>query len=473
MKILGSDEPRDQWEVSAGSSLGRCLIGHRVGEIVYLREGPLDELRYEILEIQSILVRAFQESLEHFGTLFPEDLALRKAEVRDGDVSSVLMMVAQSGIRAQELLSVYDTGYLTLEGLANLIGHHRYDVQRGLYTGEEHRLLCSIGSQEAQQEENLWARQATTVTMDLSTLITLQQLGLLGKLSERFQTIFVPQQLLSELVLEMTERKSWKSKAKHTIGFRDGHWEFVDIPQDMIEDDMKRLNELLSFVRDHCHSVPVAIEHAGLMTDSMGRARLVGATSLATLLVAQQQRIPLLADDLVLRSLGRGEYGCKGFWTLPLLSDLAERKFITSEEYRDACIRLIRTNHRYVPVTSEILLRAIRSSQSTDRDTYKVIHVLAGPDTTDSSAIPIAAEVLKVVYLDPALNERRSFILGAMLASLIEGRMADKVIELLLRRLTRIMHLEPLHLALARGDIEAWHRVVAPTLAPRSIGGLR
>ena len=473
VKILGTAEPRDQSEVSVNSPLARCLMGHRVGETLLLREEEIEELKYEIVEIQSVLVRALQESLEQFGTLFPGDLGLQRIEVRDGDLSSILMMVARSGRRAQELLRFYDTGYLTLESLANLLGHHRYDVQRSLYAEGEHPLLCSIGFKEMQKEENACAEQATRITVDLSALITLQHLGLLGKLAERFPSVFVPQQLVSELVFEIAKKRNWETRAKHTLGFRDGRWQLMDIPQSVIKEDVKRLDELLSFVRGCCQSAPVPIKHAGVMTDPEGRTQFVGATSLATLLLAQEERTPVYADDLALRRRGKGECGLESFWTVPLLRGLVSKSLVSKEQYQDACIQLILSNYRYVPVDHDVVMRTIKAGDSTASDTRKVFSVLSGPGTEEEAVIPIAAGVLRDVYLDSALLLRRTFILDAILEALISGRMPEKVVSLLTSCLETIMDLASLQLVQMKKDIDYWYRVMAPTLIPRSLGGRR
>ena len=52
-------------EVPATSELARKLVGHRVGDSVVLRQ-DLEDLSYQIIEIQSKYVRAYQESIEEF-----------------------------------------------------------------------------------------------------------------------------------------------------------------------------------------------------------------------------------------------------------------------------------------------------------------------------------------------------------------------------------------------------------------------
>ena len=61
-------------ELTVRDELAQRLLGKRIGDIVVLRQGPeeVEELSYEITDVQSKFVRAFQETLSEFSTRFPE-----------------------------------------------------------------------------------------------------------------------------------------------------------------------------------------------------------------------------------------------------------------------------------------------------------------------------------------------------------------------------------------------------------------
>ena len=90
-------------DLSPSDSLARKLIGLKQGARVVLREG-LEDLAYEIIDIQSKYVFAFQETLLNFSTWFPDHTGLFRVEVKGGDVSKVkLALYARQRHGAQVL----------------------------------------------------------------------------------------------------------------------------------------------------------------------------------------------------------------------------------------------------------------------------------------------------------------------------------------------------------------------------------
>ena len=70
----------------------QILLGRRRGDTVTLQEG-VGELAYEIAEIQSKYVRAFQETAAEFSTRFPGNTDLTSIPVQEDDFSKLLVLV--------------------------------------------------------------------------------------------------------------------------------------------------------------------------------------------------------------------------------------------------------------------------------------------------------------------------------------------------------------------------------------------
>jgi len=108
---------RERGELHPSDQLAQKLLGLTKAEIVVLKQGPLEDLSYEVADIKSKYVFAFQETLTKFSTWFPEHSGLYRMRVADGDISKILHSVDARHDYATRVIGLYRGGQLSLGAL--------------------------------------------------------------------------------------------------------------------------------------------------------------------------------------------------------------------------------------------------------------------------------------------------------------------------------------------------------------------
>jgi transcription elongation GreA/GreB family factor/RNA binding exosome subunit len=109
-------------ELHRNDQLAQKLLGKRKGEQVVLRQSPLEELSYDIVNIQSKYVHAFQESISNFTTLFPEHYGFWQIQVKEHDVTKVLRVVDERAEEVRRAMDLYSQAPATLGCIGQLLG---------------------------------------------------------------------------------------------------------------------------------------------------------------------------------------------------------------------------------------------------------------------------------------------------------------------------------------------------------------
>ncbi len=122
------DEPpvdRQRGELSADDPLACKLLGRRKGETVVVRDTGIERLAYEIADVQSKYVHAFQETFLKFGTWFLEDESLHRMEFKGDDFSQMFMLLDRRYAHVSQVMSLYRENRLPLGLIARLIRGRR------------------------------------------------------------------------------------------------------------------------------------------------------------------------------------------------------------------------------------------------------------------------------------------------------------------------------------------------------------
>ena len=86
------EEPRGTYELAPSDDLAKRLIGCRVCDTIVLREG-LEDLSYDVSDLQNKFVRAYQDTINEFSTRFPDNVELSRIPIDDNDLSNMFRLV--------------------------------------------------------------------------------------------------------------------------------------------------------------------------------------------------------------------------------------------------------------------------------------------------------------------------------------------------------------------------------------------
>ena len=416
------------WEFSPKSDIAQLLMGRKKGASIELDSDQFDKPVWTIKEIQSKYVRAFQETLLEFNIRFPKNNSIQKIRIENEDVTPFLTKVAGMSVKTRQTLDLYKQGQFTIQQLSSSIGHNRLDTFLGLISDEYDGPYASIGSTEDQQYQKNVIRNANEITIDLTVLLTFSYLDSLDLLRKRFSKIYVPQHLVDELNEILANRKFQLKKGYSTIGYDGTNFFFVEVSKDQIENSIKQLLELKSFIQDNCIVTPISPKYLDQIAQTVRDSRNSGLSSLATIIIANQIQIPIFADDAQLRAIAQGYLKVPGFWSQIFLEDLKARQIISPEAYADNCIKLRLAGYRYTSVTLEtIYLTLGKYNFETNRYTLAVINALR-PETTEDTAIDFAVAIISALWSSHVPIELKLNMLDNFLRALTAGRVSDIVL---------------------------------------------
>ena len=449
------------WEFSPDSMHGKLLIGRRVGESVTFKSGPLEDLTYSVREIQSIFVRAFQETLNEFGSRFPNHPGLHKLKIVDEDYTKFFIFLHRQSTFAEKVYKFYESGGLSIEQFANLISRNQIDIFTSLQGLIDQRVFASFGSEEDQKKQIEFVASAKSIVLDITGLLTFSYLDLLHTIAKRFEHIYIPQSLLDLFERTLAERFFELKKGRMTIGFSGEIPLIEEFTPEVIEKNIGYLHELKNFIHDNCEVVTIPPDLASMLVLPEEPLKNIGQNSIRTILIAHYLKIPLFADDARLRQFAEQNHGVKGFWSQVLLQDMVKNKIIDDDSYVQACVKLSVANYYFIAVNAQIIIRFLRStSYFIDHRFEGILSGLKGPDAFEDQVIPIGAQVLKDVWLAAIPLPQKCLILDSVLRALCYGRNCVNVLTKLSNLVKVLLFVAPIQQIDLPKQINLWYQTM-------------
>lgn len=448
---------RQRGEIALDDPLAQKLLGHKKGDTVVVRDTKLEKLIYEVTDVQSKYVFAFQETMMKFGTWFPEDETMHRMEITD-DFSLMFRMLDERYAHVSYIMSLYRENRLPLGLLAHLVRRSRRVMWEGLTSGSELKLFAASGHIDDIRRQDAAVRDNGRITLDLSALLTLEHLGLTDRLLSLFTEVLVPQAALDEINQELVDVRLSGPKAGNIA--RDGaRYAYQEETAESWQSQIASLERMRDFINSQTKVVPVtgALEMGRERFDKLSQA--VGEGSLAAILVAKEHGALLYADDLGLSHLARNEEGVESVWTQTMLVLARERGAITAEEYREALLKLMLANYYNAFFTEDDMKWVLRRNNfGLTGEVTRMVGFLQGPECDEDAAVIIASELIRYVWLQSAVEQQRWLFLDFGLNALVKGRNGGAVLAKLKRHVRAKFALLPLDLPRILQSIGLWER---------------
>jgi tetratricopeptide (TPR) repeat protein len=449
---------RQRGEISLQDSLAQKLLGRRKGEIVPIKDSPLEQLSYEIVDIQSKYVSAFQESMSNFTTWFPDNPALYRFEVKNNDVSGIFAQLDRRHGTVSEALRLYRQTQMPFALFAKMVGRSVVEVWSGVIADQQGRVFASSGATPDTKSELEVASTADSIVLDLTGLLTICHLKLTRVISNRFTQVLVSQTTL-DLVTEEIINLGGGDGPKAVIG-RVGHRDFIhELTQNERDSWRAFLETARDFLVKSASVTPVkqSLEIGEELLEQM--ESVMGSSGAISVLAANEQKIPLYSDDLGLRRMAAAEWQVFSFWTQSLLIDLQAKSLLTRDEYMQAVRRLVLSNYRHVTISANDLLWILNDDLVNNGATFqRIIEVLHGPDCDEDSAVGVGADLTRLVWLEPFLFQKKLSILDITLNALSTGRTVRTVLRKFKTALAHRFRLLPIQLHPILQSIDLWER---------------
>lgn len=394
--ILGDDATtRAHDELLASSAQGRLLVGRSVDESVPQQPDSVDPIDFRVKEILPIWAHAFREALRRASTRISVERNPIQS-IRIGDPPSLKFMSTITSMlhRSREAQAKVDRLYAEGRVPLGVLGHRARRACRESYY-HALRLDCGIlvdsGTAASLRDGLTTVTAAGDVVLHISALVTLQELGMLHVLPAVIDQPLIPTTAAIELRMEKSRiRRDLERGGTAWAGLADDNIVLSEPSPDVAKRVLQALNELLDWIESYAVEVPRPSE---TLKDGTPNIRdFIGASSHDAYILAGLDR-PLYADDWVLRQLAAGERRASSFSTYSLLRSAWTREVITLSEYCQGVNCLIELRHRFVPVSVDILLHAIREDAYQLGDVIRRCLRRLASGSVDSSAPVLASFV--------------------------------------------------------------------------------
>lgn len=455
---LLNDKPieRQRDEISLQDGLAKKLLGRRKGEIVQIKDSPLEQLSYEVVDIQSKYVSAYQESISNFTTWFPDSPALHRFEVKNDDVSGIFAQLDRHHHAVSEALSAYHQTQMPFALFAQMTGRSVPEVWSGVISDARGRVFASRGASADTKSDAEVLAQADSIVLDLTGLLTICHLKLTDVLCRRFPQILISQTTL-DIITEEIVNSSNTDSPKAVIGRIEDRYFAHEITQSERDSWRTFIEHVRNFLVSSTKVTPVrkSLEVGAEPLEQM--EDVLGSSGAISVLAASEQNIPLYSDDLGLRRIATAEWQVSSFWTQSLLIDLQSRNLLTRDEYVRAIRQLVLSNYRHVTISANDLMWILRDDLANNGATFqRVIEVLHGPDCDEDSALGVGADLTRLVWLEPLLFQKKLATLDLTLNALSTGRTVRAVLGKFRAALRHRFRLLPIQLQPILKSIELW-----------------
>ena len=413
------EESRDRHELTPSNDLAQRLLGQRVGDTIVLREG-IEELTYEVSEVQSKFVRAFQETGEEFSTRFPDNVNLSRIRVDGNDFSSIFQVVDRRGRLFRQAERLYDEG-LPFASFCSLVGTSTVEGWHVWTRDPSKRLRFGAGTPEEASQARTLLQGADGVVLDMPALLTVHELKLAEQLRRRFSRVAVPQQVIDELQEAVLTTKLNGPIAGYLGRGSDGRYTLIEVSSN----DLARWQNYVCSLLQFAESFERIAAHPLLDTDDVEKLMDVLTPAGAGAVYAGDEqsttRLVLVSDDLGLSNLARF-LGTDSVNTQAVLRELRCSNGLTDEEYSTLIERLVLLNYQFVQVRSEDIVQRLEANGYMTTDgTRAMLKTLEGPDCSDESAVSVGAEVVTALAGRPP-SRQLQLLLSAVVATLWQGR---------------------------------------------------
>jgi tetratricopeptide (TPR) repeat protein len=460
------DPRRNEWSVNDARAAG--LLGRRVGDVIVLRPGAVNEERWSVEAIMSAAQFAANDAASHYAEWFPDEpFFIASFSIGKGDqVRDLTPLIASLEQRKTFVVRVFDAyrdHTLPLGFVARTTGHDLVDAMRYLSDegGDDAPLLAVEWADRAGQDESrLAATDAREFVLTRSAIETADRLGLLAHLTSNYKLI-APRSLRDVLVREVQEANKHVTAGLKNIGSSSSGFSLVDIPagDGRLIERRDRALRLLDWFQESVAIEPRPIEAITLTAaDETEEREIIGADSMDAVDLARYGQAAMYADDLGLRRFfvpGAKGRSCS---SVGVVRALADRGALTNRERDELLLSLVEMRYGAVPVTVDLLEAAVRRSVKNALALRRVFTTLASADVSLDETARVIAQFLHRLLTAPVqlfgVAEATQLALRAM-----APRWGSRSVAIAIRKAVRdALYLVPETIREVEGECEVFER---------------
>ena len=353
--INGDEYDLTKGEIPLTDARAKKLLGKKPGDVVVFNEGTPTEARYEVSEVKTKYVYAFQESIKKHNEWFGGDKfdGLMVMDVADGDFSSLFKFADLQKDHHQFIADKFREGNFPLATLARLSEKNLFEMWFSVTESSGLKIVASSGQIEQFEKETDTIKKNQGLVIDLSGFLTLRFLGLLDKLPVAF-TRLVSTQSVNETL------KEWQAGFDETAPFSTvwedtGNSVHRQLTPEEVEYRREFINEIVSFVEQHVEILP-ATKVLTIPSEKFDECYAAFGASFTSVLLANEHNLPLYLDDFQLGLIGKSlGWELDEVSVQAILLKFKNKGLISQVEHWKALKKLIVANYAYISVDANAL----------------------------------------------------------------------------------------------------------------------
>ncbi len=439
--IKDSERPKNDRELPLDNELAQHLLGRGTNEVFELQY-DVGNTTCEIIKLQSKYVRAFQEIFEEFPLRFPSNPSFMRFKT-DENLTPILHTVdarQQLVKRAEEL---YESHQIPFVSFCSFINSPTIMTWNEYIRQSNKRLWFGEGTEPETYEGAELLRNASAITLDAISFLTVHMLQLSDFLKARFSCVSIPQFVFDEIQEEVFQAKVNRAPRGYLSINQEGQYVFMDVS----EDDWRSWNEYLtstlnlaeSFERIPSYPILSIDDHQEtletLKMSGMGTVYLGGDGS--------ETNSVLISDDLVLAKCIR-TYGTGVANSHALLKELLRFGTITNETYSSKIEELALMNYWFVRVNSDDILQSLkRNDYQITPGAQAMLGTLRGPNSNEYASARVATEIINALARADLLDYRFDFLSSHVLREIRKNRHSSSILFEFRSQISKRLELYP------------------------------
>ena len=428
------EEPREAREVAPEAELAQELLGQRRGDAVLIPQG-VDKIPYEIVDIQSKYVRAFQTTALEFPKRFPRNTDLTRIPVSGSDFTQFFGLVDERDRFVRGLHDLYRDGQVPFAFLCAQLGRPAPEIWRACTESSDIRIRFGTGNEIETDKSAELLRDTDAIVLDMLALLTVHALDLADQLRRRFNRITVPQQVLDE-IQQLVYEATLGAQPRGYVGKNiDGTYAWMEMSEEEWTEHQEFARSVLALAESF-EPIPAyrALDAASddletlesALTDASVGALYAGGED-------PEDRPLLVSDDLGLSAIARASrIGAVN--TQAVLLELRREDVLTDEEYSSLIARLALLNYRFVRIEAGDILRLLEANgYMTDEGVGALRMTLRGRECTNESAVAVVAGLIAALVQQGLPVQQETLLVSVLLGDLRHGReMTTALVECLI-----------------------------------------
>lgn len=431
--------------------LAKSVLEKKRGYRFIFREG-FDDVEYEIAEIQTKYLRAFQETVENFNQYFAGVEGLWKYTFsEDSPAEEIFRPVIEQEKAKQKRYEIVLDGYrrrgFTVGTMSVLLGASPIHVMSELRS--DMRIGLSSGGQDIWPNETLFNLVQVGMVIDLTSLLLVHELEIQDLIAREIPMLLIAQSTLDEISSHLADVIFAREQGVTNIVLLAGRLTRYEVSADRVRQQKLFFQNTIEWAKDHCTVAPIQLFIEIPVNERDQLTQMLGESFFHSLLIAQERRTLLYSDDRALRNYAKKNKEVDGIWTQRILFWLLASNKIELGEYQRLSARLAAFNIKGTELNIPIIIESARRSNWQPNHefsaTLEILNAYNAKNLRDGAAI--AATLIKQIWQEKLLPFTYENLIKHVIKIFLEGRKdRNKSLDTLMNRIDIEFSVAPLEI---------------------------